>query len=59
MLLRVMTLVCVAVSPRLGFPDNRDAVIEEQQAWLNSTGFETLAQQFQGGKAITGKNQSQ
>eukprot|EP00730_Choanoeca_flexa_P017148 TRINITY_DN8215_c0_g1_i2.p1 TRINITY_DN8215_c0_g1~~TRINITY_DN8215_c0_g1_i2.p1 ORF type:complete len:569 (+),score=121.02 TRINITY_DN8215_c0_g1_i2:102-1808(+) len=30
-----------------------DAVIEEQQAWLQSTGFDMLAQQFQGGKAIT------
>jgi hypothetical protein len=29
-------------------------VIQEQQAWLQSTGFETLAQQFQGGRAITG-----
>eukprot|EP00045_Choanoeca_perplexa_P006438 m.54706 g.54706 ORF g.54706 m.54706 type:complete len:568 (+) comp13640_c0_seq1:117-1820(+) len=30
-----------------------DDVIEEQQAWLQSTGFDMLAQQFQGGKAIT------
>ncbi|EDQ92833.1 uncharacterized protein MONBRDRAFT_22004 [Monosiga brevicollis MX1] len=34
-------------------PPTEDDVIEEQKEWLNSTGFETLAQQFQGGKAIT------